>query len=125
MQHLIQFIQEPRDSHYQVALHVSRYLVGYPISIDLLVKANSNVDWETCKFHVGSLIGYCVSFGSSLVSWKTKKQKIVAKSSAKVEYNVMSTTISEIKHISHCIHDLYIPLHCILSCIMIIKPHDM
>jgi len=65
-----------------------------------------------------SLIGYCLFLGSSLISWKTKKQKTVAKSAAEAEYRAMSYTTSELEWLSYILHDLQvsvslpITLHC-------------
>ena len=46
-----------------------------------------------------------------MVSWKTKKQNIVAKSSAEAEYRAMSATTSELEWITHLLLDLHLPLH--------------
>jgi len=56
------------------------------------------------------LTGYRVSLGSSLVSWKTKKQKTVAKSTAEAEYKAMSVTTSELEWLSYILHDLCVPI---------------
>jgi len=61
----------------------------------------------SCK----SLTGYCIFLGQSLVSWKTKKQKTVAKSSAEAEYRAMSATTSELEWIAHLLQDFHLPLH--------------
>ncbi|XP_021743472.1 uncharacterized protein LOC110709564 [Chenopodium quinoa] len=89
VQHLSQFIHAPRSPHLRVALHVVKYLKGtlniglwYSVDSDLTVKAYSDEDWNGCQFSSRSLSAYTVFLGSNLVSWKTKKQRLVSKSSA-------------------------------------------
>ena len=43
-----------------------------------------------------STLGYCVFVGGNLVSWKSKKQSVVSRSSAESEYRVMTQSMSEI-----------------------------
>ena len=118
VQHLSQFLQHPTDSHYSAAMHVLRYLKGTPnkglfylVTNNLNIVAYSDVDWGTCKMSSKSLTGYCVFLGNSLISWKTKKQKTVAKSSAEAEYRAMSATTSKLEWIAHLLQDLHLPLH--------------
>ena len=75
VQHLSQFLQHPTDLHYQVALHVLRYLKGtpnkglfYPRLNSLQLYAYSDADWGSCKMSSRSLTGYCVFIGNSLIS---------------------------------------------------------
>ena len=117
VQHLSQFLQQPTDSHYQAAMHVLRYLKGtpnkglfYPKDNNFQITAYSDADWGTCEMCSRSLTGYFVFLGDSLVSWKTKKQKIVAKSSVKAEYRAMSVTTYEVEWIAHLLLDLHLPL---------------
>lgn len=44
-----------------------------------------------------SLIVYFIHLGNSPISWKTKKQSIVSRSSAEAEYRSMSMTTCELK----------------------------
>lgn len=115
VQHLSQFLQEPREPHFQAALHVLRYLKGsaskglyYSAGGSLDLTAYCDADWGSCKDTLRSLTGYCVFLGDSLVSWKTKKQKTVSKSSAEAEYRAMSTTTSELEWLSYLLRDLHI-----------------
>jgi len=58
--------------------------------------AYSDASWFGCPDTHQYVIGWCMFLGSSLISWKSKKQEIVSKSSTKFECCVMSTTYYEI-----------------------------
>ncbi|XP_074304680.1 uncharacterized protein LOC141639457 [Silene latifolia] len=103
VQHLSQFLSQPREPHYQAAQHLLRYLKGsvnaslfYSSTASLSLQAYSDADWGSCASSCRSLSGYCIFLGNSLVSWKTKKQLTVSKSSAEAEYRSMSYTTSEL-----------------------------
>ncbi|KAK4406689.1 Retrovirus-related Pol polyprotein from transposon RE1 [Sesamum angolense] len=65
-----------------------------------------------------SLTGYRIFLGGALISWKTKKQSTIARSTAEAEYHSLGTTVSELQWISYVLQDLRIhvttpiPLHC-------------
>ena len=116
VQHLSQFLQQPTEPHYQPALHVLKYLKGtaskgfyYPADCDFCLTAYTDADWGTCRQSARSLTGYCIFLGSSLVSWKTKTQKTVAKSSTEAEYRAMSANTSELEWLHSLLHDFHIP----------------
>lgn len=52
--------------------------------------------WATCQETRRSLIGFCISLGSALISWRTKKQSIVSRSSAEAEYQSMASIVYEL-----------------------------
>lgn len=113
VQQLSQFLHAPRQPHYKAALHVLRYLKGslnyglfYSSNTDFNVTGYSDADWGTCMFTGRSLTGWCIFVGNSLVSWKTKKQKVVSKSSAEAEYRSLSQTTSEIAWLDGILQDL-------------------
>ncbi|XP_070041644.1 uncharacterized protein [Nicotiana tomentosiformis] len=56
----------------------------------------SDVDWAGSPSDRRSTSGYCVLVGGILVSWKSKKQNVVARSSAEAEYQAMAMVTCEL-----------------------------
>jgi len=55
-----------------------------------------------------STSGYCVYLGENLVSWRSKKQSVVARSSAKVEFRAMALCLCEVLWLRIILEDLKI-----------------
>lgn len=118
VQQLSQFLHKPTEIHWKAAIYVLKYLKGCP-SKGLFFKRESSLptmtgysdsDWTTCKETRRSITDYCIFMGSSLVSWKTKKQKIVSRSSCEVEYRALAATVCELLWISYILRDLQVKL---------------
>lgn len=75
-------------------------------------------DWGACRCTRRSLIRFCILLGIALVSWKRKKQSVVSRSSAELEYINMVQTACEVRLISYLlvefgVHNKFpIPLLC-------------
>ncbi|PKI39675.1 hypothetical protein CRG98_039932 [Punica granatum] len=99
---LAQFMQEPRQDHWDAAMRVIRYLKQSsdqgiflrPTSLEL--EAFCDSDWASCPMTRRSITGYFITLGGCSVSWKTKKQTTVSRSSAEAEYRAMAAAVSEI-----------------------------
>ncbi|KAJ4754029.1 Retroelement pol polyprotein-like [Rhynchospora pubera] len=100
---LAQFMGEPLEAHYEAALRVMRYLKSNPgqgillrAESELQLNAYCDSDWASCPITRRSVTGYFVMIGCSPVSWKTKKQPTVSRSSAEAEYRSMASVTCEL-----------------------------
>ena len=118
VQKLIQYLNCPTDVHWKAAIHVLKYLKGTPLkglffeskNEDITISAFSDSDWASCKDTRRSLTGYCIFLGSSLISWKTKKQNTVSRSSCEAEYRSLASTVCELLWVSYILRDMDIKM---------------
>ncbi|KAJ4768963.1 Retroelement pol polyprotein-like [Rhynchospora pubera] len=122
---LAQFMHDPLEDHYAAVLRVVRYLKGNP-GQGVLLRADSELqlngycdsDWASCPTTRRSLTGYFVLLGGSPISWKTKKQPTVSRSSAEAEYRSMANATCELLWLKSLLRSLGIThampmnLHC-------------
>ncbi|XP_059651187.1 retrovirus-related Pol polyprotein from transposon RE2 isoform X3 [Cornus florida] len=66
----------------------------------------TDADWAGSPSDRKSTTGYCTLVGGNLVTWKSKKQTVVARSSAEAEYRAMAHTSSELTWIQHFLEEL-------------------
>nr|GEU32541.1 ribonuclease H-like domain-containing protein [Tanacetum cinerariifolium] len=100
---LSQFMHKPLKSHLKIALKVLRYLKGCPgKGIHIVKQPKTSLedfvdpDWAKCIITRKFATGCCVKLNGSLVSWKSKKQNTLSKSSAEAEYRAMASMTSKI-----------------------------
>src|SRR5205809_5698058 len=53
-----------------------------------------------------SISGYAIYLGDNLVSWRSKKQPTVSRSSCESEYRALASTAAEVKWLCHLLRDL-------------------
>ncbi|XP_059301811.1 uncharacterized mitochondrial protein AtMg00810-like [Lycium ferocissimum] len=103
VQRVSQFMQAPYHLDLVVVRHIIRYVLGtstrglfFPSGSLIRLDAFSDSDWAGCPNTRRSVTGWCMFLGDSLISWKSKKQARVSKSSTESEYRVMYAACSEI-----------------------------
>jgi hypothetical protein len=120
-----QFMFAPRLTHYAAVLRILRYLKGtlfhglhFSAQSLLTLRAYFDVDWAGDPTDCRSTTGYCILLGSSLISWRSKKQFVMAHSSTEAEYRALADTTSELLWLRWLLQDLGVstysatPIYC-------------
>ncbi|KAK8923585.1 hypothetical protein KSP39_PZI019845 [Platanthera zijinensis] len=112
------YMHSPRSSHLQAVERILRYLKTAPgqrlvfktsSSIPTLV-AYSDADYAGSLDDRRSTSGFCTYFGGHLITWRSKKQVVVARSSAEAEYRAMASVVSELTWIESLLANLDVRL---------------
>jgi transposase InsO family protein len=114
-QQLSQFLTKPSQIHYNAGMRVLKYLKGcpgsgifFPRDSELHIQGFSDADWAGCKDTRRSISGQCFFIGKSLVSWRTKKQLTVSRSSSEAEYRALASASCEMQWLLYLMKDLQI-----------------
>ncbi|XP_062173640.1 uncharacterized mitochondrial protein AtMg00810-like [Alnus glutinosa] len=102
--HLVsQFMSAPRSTHYAVVLRILRYVNGtlfhglhFSSCSSLELRSYFDADWAGDPTDRRSTTGYCFLLGTSRISWRTKKQTVVVRSSTKAEYRALADITAEL-----------------------------
>ena len=108
-------MHNPKETHLEAAHRVLAYLKG-TTGPGLLFKRGggtsieiyTDVDYGESIIDRRSTSGYCMFLGGNLVTWRSKKQDVVARSSAEVEYRAVSYGIQEVTWVRKILKDLLI-----------------
>ncbi|XP_056697421.1 uncharacterized mitochondrial protein AtMg00810-like [Spinacia oleracea] len=125
VQTLSQFMHSPKYQHIDALSHTLRYInstAGQGILLKatdkLTLQAFSDSDWAACPTTRRSVTGYVLLLGNSPISWKSKKQSTISKSSSEAEYRAMSHAAGEVTWIIRLLEELGVTdlkpvvLHC-------------
>jgi len=114
-QQLSQFLSKTAQTHHNAALRVLKYLKGcpgrglfFPRNSSLTLQGFSDVDWAGCLDTRKSISGQCFFLGNSMISWRTKKQITVSRSSSEAEYRALASATCELQWILYLLRDLHV-----------------
>lgn len=116
VQQLIQHMSNPIDVHYDTVRRVLSYLKSSPVcglffpSTSIIqLKAFSDSDLETCPETREFITGFCIYMGDCLISWKSKKQATVSRSSTEAEYRSMASIVCELHWLTNLLQEINVP----------------
>ncbi|KAK1619722.1 hypothetical protein QYE76_025239 [Lolium multiflorum] len=117
VQQICLFMHDPRDNHLQQVKRILRYVQGTshlglqlrPSSTTDLT-AYSDADWAGCPDTRKSTSGFCVFLGDNPVSWSSKRQSTVSRSSAEAEYRAVANCVAESVWLRQLLSELHQPV---------------
>ncbi|KAL4010710.1 hypothetical protein IC575_027725 [Cucumis melo] len=120
-----QFMAAPRTIHFTAVLRILRYIKGtlghglqFSSQSSLVLSGFSDADWAGDPTDRRSTTGYCFYLGDALISWRSKKQSVVSRSSTESEYRALADATSELIWLRWLLTDMGAPqtsptiLHC-------------
>ncbi|CAL9006084.1 unnamed protein product [Prunus brigantina] len=112
-----QFMNNPTEHHFFLVKRILRYLQGtlshgftYSASGPFLLSAYSDSDWAGDINTRRSTTGFVVYLGSNPVSWQSKKQGSVSRSSTEAEYKALANASADVVWIRQLLVDLHVYL---------------
>ncbi|PNY01136.1 hypothetical protein L195_g024424, partial [Trifolium pratense] len=114
---LAQFMQHPSSTHFTALKRLLRYLKA-TIFHGLHLKnssshnlyAFSDADWAGNRDDYTSTSAHITFFGGNPISWKSFKQKAVARSSTEAEYRALASASAEVLWLSSLLSELHVNL---------------
>ncbi|XP_039851237.1 uncharacterized mitochondrial protein AtMg00810-like [Panicum virgatum] len=115
MQQAFLHMHDPNDGHWTLVKRILRYVRGTSAkglqlrrSTSPTLVAYSDADWAGCPDTRRSTSGFYVFFGDSLVSWSSKRQATVSRSSAEAEYRGVANAAAECCWLRHLLGELHV-----------------
>ena len=98
-----QFMHNPSEEHMNAVIRILHYLKSSPgkglmfsKNHHLGVEGYTDADWAGSILDRKSTAGYFTFVGGNLVTWRSKKQNVVARSSAEAEFRGMAKGLCEL-----------------------------
>ena len=113
------YMHDPREPHLAALKRILRYLQG-TLSLGLTMRRSSpadlvvymDADWAGYPDTRRSTSGYAVFLGDNLVSWSSKRQHTVSRSSAEAEYRAVANGVAEATWLRQLLLELRHPPRC-------------
>ncbi|RDX88326.1 putative mitochondrial protein, partial [Mucuna pruriens] len=100
-----QFMHAPCVDHWEAILRILIYSKK-TLGQGLLYEDKGDTHISGSPIDRQSTTGFCISIGENVVSWKSKKQNTVARSSTEVEYGAMALATCELIWVKQLIQEL-------------------
>jgi hypothetical protein len=117
VQQVCLFMHDPREPHLSALKRILRYLQG-TLDLGLHLSRTSpagltvytDANWAGCPDTRKSTSGYAVFRGNNLISWSSKRQPTVSRSSAEAEYRAVANGVAEACWLRQLLTELRCPL---------------
>jgi hypothetical protein len=110
------YMHDPREPHLAALKRILRYVCG-TLDLGLLLQPSasgdlivySDADWAGCPDTKCSTSGYAMFLADNLVSWSSKRQNTMSRSSAEAEYRVVANGVAEATWLRQLFSELHAP----------------
>ncbi|GKB45405.1 ribonuclease H-like domain-containing protein, partial [Tanacetum coccineum] len=117
VQQVCLYMHDPREPLFLALKRILRYVRGtldfglqlYASSTGSLV-AYTDADWAGFPTTRRSTLGYCVFLGDNILSWSSKRQHTLSRSSTEAEYKGVANVVAETEWLRNLLHELHMPL---------------
>ncbi|GJV51959.1 ribonuclease H-like domain-containing protein [Tanacetum coccineum] len=106
-----------REPHFNAMKCVLRYLRGTTDLVLQLFRSTisqlttyPDADWAGCPATRRSTSGYCVFLGDNLLTWSSKRQDMLSRSSVEAEYRGVANAVAETSWLRNLLLELQTPL---------------
>jgi len=110
---LSRFMYQPREAHWSAALKILAYIKGcqgkglvYRKYEHVRIFGYSDSGYVDNRGNRKSTTRNCTFAGENIVTWRSKKQDVISRSSAKAEYRVMAHTACEMVWLKNLLVEL-------------------
>nr|GEZ96561.1 ribonuclease H-like domain-containing protein [Tanacetum cinerariifolium] len=110
-------MHDPREPHFAALKRILRYVWGtVDFGLQLYASATTSLvgytdaDWVGCPSTRLSTSGYCVFLGDNLLSWSSKRQHTISRSSTEAEYRGVANVVAETAWLRNLLRELHSPL---------------
>nr|GEZ78304.1 ribonuclease H-like domain-containing protein [Tanacetum cinerariifolium] len=98
--HILWYVRGTVDFNLQLYASATTSLVGY-----------TDADWAGCPSTRCSTFGYYVFLGDNLLSWSSKRQHTISRSSAEAKYRGVANVVAETAWLRNLLRELHSPLY--------------
>ncbi|GMI70341.1 cysteine-rich RLK (RECEPTOR-like protein kinase) 8 [Hibiscus trionum] len=109
-----QYMHRPCEEHLAAVKRILRYLNGTlhyglvfrPSEVDASLVVFSDADWGSSPDDRRSTSGYCAYLGNNILTWSSRKQKEVSRSTMEAEYRSIADAVSEVTWLRSLLTDM-------------------
>nr|GEW82046.1 ribonuclease H-like domain-containing protein [Tanacetum cinerariifolium] len=116
-QQICLYMHNPREPYLATLKRILRYIRGtldfrfhLYSSTTISLIGYTDADWAGCPSTRRSTSGYCVFLGDNLLSWSSKRQQTISRSSAEAEYLGVANVVAETAWLRNLLRELHSPL---------------
>nr|GEY81213.1 ribonuclease H-like domain-containing protein [Tanacetum cinerariifolium] len=117
VQQICLFMHDPHEPHLAALKRILRYIrgtldFGFHLysSTTISLVGYTHTDWAGCPSTRRSTSGYCVFLGDNLMSWSSKRQQSISRSSVEAEYQGVVNVVAKTAWLRNLLREQHSPL---------------